>query len=227
MTRHGPGAAASAASMRRPRSPSPCRSSANPRARSAWKIGWASSGVAQTVTGPIPAAAAVAAARSINRCCSRAAPSAPSAGISRVLAKPATGALASTATATGSVIAVLPRQLLRIGAEEVGEPQAPHQHHGPQHAMLLPAPPGGDDALGEAQRPAHALEALAERDILHQREFREPARRLEGFAAHENRLVAGRDPGEPRAQVHQPADDGEQRRAAVDRDVEAAPGAAR
>src|SRR5712692_6404245 len=226
MTRHGPGAAASAASMRRPRSPSPCRSSANPRARSAWKIGWASSGVAQTVTGPIPAAAAVAAARSINRCCSAAAPSAPSAGIIRVLAKPATGALASTATATGSVIAVLPRQLLRIGAEEVGEPQAPHQHHGPQHAMLLPAPPGGDDALGEAQRPAHALEALAERDVLHQRDLVKAAGRLERLALHENRLVAGGDPGQPRADVHEKADDQQERMPALDLDVEAAPGAA-
>src|SRR5207302_428618 len=115
--------------MRRPRSPSPWRASATPRARSAWKTGKPSSGVAQTVTGPIPAATAVA--------------------------------------------------------------------------------------------------ALAERDILHQRDFREPARCLEGIAPHEDRLVAGRDPGEPRAQVHQPADDGEQRRAAGDRDVEAAPGAAR
>src|SRR5262249_52746900 len=168
-----------------------------------------------------------AVARSINRSCSEAAPSVPSAGISRVFAKPATGALASTATATGSFIAVLPRQLLRVGAEEIGKPQAPHQHHGAQHAVRLPAPPGGDDALSEAQWPAHALEALAERDILHQRDFREPARRLEGIALREDRLVAGRDPGEPRAQIHQPADDGEQRRAAVDRDVEAGPGAAR
>src|SRR5215467_987074 len=167
MTRHGPDAAASATSMRRPRSPSPWRASAAPRPRNARKIGCASSGVAQTVTGPIPAATAVVAARSISRSCSSAAPSGPSTGMSRVLAKPATGALASTATATGSFIAVLPRQLVWIGAEEIGEPQAPHQHDRAQHAVLLPAPPGGDDALGEAQRPARALEGLAERDILH------------------------------------------------------------
>src|SRR5260370_32275636 len=111
------------------------------------------------------AAQAAATARSINRACNSAAPSAPSTGMSRVLAKPAIGALASTATATRSFIAVLPRQLLGIGAEEVGKAQPPHQHHGGQNAVLLPAPSRGDGALGDAQRAAHALEALAERDV--------------------------------------------------------------
>src|ERR1700738_2565731 len=127
--------------------------------------GWVSSGVAHSVTGPMAAAHAGAAARSVNRACNTAAPSAPSTGMSRVLAKPASGALASIATATGSLIAVLPRQLIWIGAEVIGEPQAPHQNHGGEHAIFLPAPAGGDDAFGEAQRPAHALEALAERDV--------------------------------------------------------------
>src|SRR3977135_1585495 len=168
------------------------------------------------------AAHAVAAARSINRACKAAAPSAPSTGMSRVLAKPLSGALASTATATGSFITVLPRQLVRIGAEEIGEPQAPHQEHGGKHAILLPAPAGGDDALGQAQRAAHALEALTERDVFHQRDRIAAARRDEGIAAHEDRLVAGRDAGEPRAEVHENADDEQQRMPALDLDVEAA-----
>src|SRR6267378_2664133 len=98
------------------------------------------------------AAHTVATARSVNRACNSAAPSAPSTGMSRVLAKPLSGALASTATATRSFIAVLPRQLVRVGAEEVGEPQPPHQDHGGEHAILLPAAAGGDHALGNAER---------------------------------------------------------------------------
>src|SRR5713101_2276120 len=226
MTRTGPVAAAIAASMRAPRSPSPWRASAMPRARMAWNAGWAASGVAHNVTGPMPAAHAVSTARSISRACNKAALSAPMAGMSRVLAKPASGALASTATATGSFIAVMLRELFRIGAEEKSQPQAPHQHHGVEHAVLFPAPAGGDDALAQAQRPAHALEALAERDVLHQRDLRKAAGCLKCVAPREYRLVAGRNPGEPRAQAHEPADDEQERMPAVDLDVEAAPGAA-
>src|SRR5262249_17763205 len=178
-------------------------------------------------TGPVAASHAVATARLISCSCSRAAPSAPSTGMSRVLAKPATGALASTATATGSFIAVLLRQLVRIGAEEIGEPQPPHQDDGVDDAVLLPASARRDDALGEAERGADALEPLAERDVLHQRDLRKSAGRLERVAAYEDGLIAGGDAGQPRAQAHQPADQNEQRRAALDLDVEAAPGAAR
>src|SRR5262249_23082228 len=147
----------------------------------------------------------------ISRSCNRAAPSAPSTGMSRVLAKPAIGALASTATATGSFITVLPRQFAWVGAEGVSEPQPPHQDHGVDDAVLLPAPAGGDDALGEAQRRADALEPLAQRDVLHQRNFRKTPGRLEGVAPREDRLVAGGDAGQPRAQAHQPANQDEQR----------------
>src|SRR4029077_18096744 len=197
------------------------------RAAISCKAGCRSSGVTHNVTGPIAAAQAVAAARAINRACRTAAPLSPSTGTRRVLEKPGSGALASTATATASLIAVLPCQRLRIGAEEVGEAQAPHQEHGPDHAVRLPAPARGDDAFAQAHRPAHALEALAERHVLHQRDRREGAGRLERVAPHEYRLVPGRDPGEPRADVHECRNDGEQRIAAVDLDVEAAPGAAR
>src|SRR5262245_40896225 len=112
----------------------------------------------------------------------QAAPAAPSAGMRRVLAKPASGALVSTATATGSFIAISLRELFRIGTEEIGEPQPPHQDHRAEHAMLFPAPTGGGDAFAQAQRPAHALEALAERDVFHQRGWKINNRRL-GFRA--------------------------------------------
>src|SRR5262249_12343762 len=136
---------------------------------------------------------------------------APSAGMRRVLAKPGMGALASTATATGSFIAVSLRELFRIGTEEIGEPQPPHQDHCAQHAILLPAPTGGGAAVVQAQRPAHALEAIARRDVVQQREGREPARRLERRATREYGLVAGRYPGEPGADVHVPGNDAQQR----------------
>src|SRR5262245_50401963 len=212
ITNAGIFAAAIAASIRAPRSPLPWRASPTPKSASiARKSGSLSSGVAHKVTGPMTAAHAVATARATSRACNEAAPSAPSAGMSRVLAKPGSGALASTAIATGSFIAVLLRELFRIGAKEIGEPQPPHQDHCVDYPILFPAPTGGDDALAQAQRPAHALEALAERDVFHQRDCGKPARGLEGRATHEHRLIAGRNPGEPRADVHEPGDDAQQR----------------
>src|SRR5262245_16516084 len=212
ITNAGAFAAAIAASIRAPRSPPPWRASPTPKCASiARNRGSFSSGVAHTFTGPTSAAHAVATARSTRRACNKAAPSGPSAGISRVLAKPGSGALASTAIATGSFIAVSLRELFRIGTEEIGEPQPPHQDHCVDHPILFPAPTGGDDAFAQAQRPAHALEALAERDVFHQRDRGKTARRLERGAPHEHRLVAGRNPGEPRADVHEPGDDAQQR----------------
>src|SRR5215471_16264884 len=205
-------AAAIAASIRAPRSPLPWRASPTPKSASiARKSGSLSSGVAHKVTGPMTATHAVATARSTRRACNEAAPSAPSAGMRRVLAKPGSGALASTATATGSFIAVLLRELFRIGTEEIGEPQPPHQDHCLEHAILFPAPTGGGDAFAQAQRPTHALEALAERNVFHQRDCGKATRRLECRAPHEYRLIAGRNPGEPRAHVHEPGNDDQQR----------------
>src|SRR6478672_1613223 len=102
--------------------------------------------------GPIPAAQTVSMVRSISRACRRAALTAPSTGTSRLFAKPATGALASTRTATGSGVAILPRQSRRIGAQAVGEPQAPHQQNRPPYAVPFPASAGGDRSLADAQR---------------------------------------------------------------------------
>src|SRR5262249_22386683 len=132
------------------------------------------------------AALAVAIACSTKRACNKAAPSAPSAGMSRVLAKPGSGALASTATATASVIPVSPCELFRICTEKICEPQPPHQDHCVEHAVLLPAPAGGGHALPQAQRFTDTLEPLRERDVFHQRDCRKPAYRPEGVATHED-----------------------------------------
>src|SRR5262245_59918894 len=96
------------------------------------------------------AAHAVATARSTRRACNEAEPSAPSAGMRRGWAKPGSGALASTATTTGSFITVLLRERFRTGPEKIGEPQPPHQDHCLEHAILFPAPTGGGDAFAQA-----------------------------------------------------------------------------
>src|SRR2546430_13938987 len=140
------------------------------------------------------AAHAVATARATSRACNEAAPSAPSAGMSRVLAKPGSGALASTAIATGSFIAVLLRKLFGIGAAEIGEPQPPHQDHCVEHAVLFPAPTGGGDAVAQAQRRAHAPGAPAEGGGFHQRGCGEAARRLECHATHGDSPSGRREP---------------------------------
>src|SRR5580692_7331534 len=104
------------------------------------------SGAHHNVTGPTAEATAVSTVRSVNRSCSTAAACAPSEGISLVLARPATGALAIIASAMGSrfalAITIGSRQLCRIGTEEIGQPQPPHQHHGAQQTMFPPASTG-------------------------------------------------------------------------------------
>ena len=67
--------------------------------------------------------------------------------------------------------------------------------------------------LAQAGRRAAPLHRLAECDVLHQRDLRETAERV---AAHEDRLVAGGDAGQARAQVHAKGDHRQQRRAALD-----------
>src|SRR6266542_2947991 len=96
---------------------------------------------------------AVSTARAIILACRLAARSAPSVGMSRVLTSPATGAFARMATATSALavgIAVAPGKRRRLGAEEEGEPQAPHQDDRAQHAVRLPAPARGGHARREA-----------------------------------------------------------------------------
>src|SRR5262249_8829312 len=161
----------------------------------------------------------VSTARAIRRAAIEAASSAPSRTISRVLANPATGALARMPTATCSFIAVAMRKLPGIGAKEEREPQSPHQNDGGKHPILLPATPGGHHARAQAYRPAHPLEQLREHDILHQGNGREATHLDERLAPDEHRLVAGRNAGEPRAKVHEPRDHRKERMGPLDAHV--------
>src|SRR5579864_5561425 len=109
------------------------------------------------------AALAVATARSMKRAANAAAPSAPSAGARRVLARPGSGALARMAIATGSglpwCVAIGARQPGRVRPHEVGESQTPHEQNRPRHAMLFPSPPRGHDGRGDTERTADSPEA--------------------------------------------------------------------
>jgi hypothetical protein len=117
------------------------------------------------------------------------------------------------------------REAGRVRAEEIGEPQAPHQHDRAQHAAPLPAAARCGHARVQAQRPRHALEPARKRDVLHQGDVGISADRIEGFARDEHRLIAGHDAGEARADVHRGGDKRQQRMKAFDPHIEAAPGA--
>src|SRR5690348_1100194 len=106
----------------------------------------------------MPASTAVRTARAVSRSCSTAAACAPIAGIRRVLAKPGIGALARIATSMFRGIAVRARERVGPRAQEEGEPQPPHEQHGPDHALRLPALWGCRDPRGEAKRPREALQ---------------------------------------------------------------------
>jgi hypothetical protein len=91
-------------------------------------------------------------------------------------------------------VARVPR---RRHAKCVKEPQPPHEEDGAHDAVALPAPSGRQDFFPQTGR--RHLHGGAESDVFHQRNLREAA---EGVAMHEDRLVAGRDSGQSRAQVH-------------------------
>src|SRR5262245_2547356 len=130
--------------MRAPRSPSGCglRVMREP-ATSLKNEVCVLSGAHHSVTGPTLAARAVATARSVRRSCNTAAACAPIAGIRRVLASPGIGAFARTAIETkllfGGGMAVLSRKPRGVGAEEVGQPQPPHQQDRAECPVCLPA----------------------------------------------------------------------------------------
>src|SRR5689334_12283955 len=87
--------------MRAPRSPCGCGLSVICiRATIFKKLSCVASGAQHKVTGPMPAASAVATVRSVKRSCRTAAACAPIVGISRVLAKPGIGAVARIAIDT-------------------------------------------------------------------------------------------------------------------------------
>src|SRR5216683_3316683 len=148
----------------------------------------------------------------------------PSTDARRVLEKPGSGALARIANATVSGmprdIAIGPRELLGRGAQKEREAKTPHHENRAQYAALFPASTGGRDARAKAERPADALQAARDLDVLHQRDVGEAADGRESVASHEDRLIAGRDAGEPRAQVHHGGDHREERMPAFDAHVE-------
>src|SRR6267378_2665215 len=178
--------------MRSPRS-RPCwRRTGTPITKDEWNcVAWSS-------TGPQRACCAVRTAVEMSCRCSRAARSAPRRGTRRVFTCPASGERAKTMTMLSALIGVLARKALRRDAERVKQAQAPHENDGAQHAARLPAPAGGHDAAAYTCRAAGALHGAAEGDVLHQRDLGEARERV---APHEDRLIAGRDAGEPRAQV--------------------------
>src|SRR5512134_856716 len=136
------------------------------------------------------AAKAVLSARSTICAYNRAAPCSPSSGARRVFTRPGTGARAKTISAASGSARVAPRKLIGLRTEEKSEAQAPHQDHGSQDPVPLPAPAGGGHFLVQCRRRAAALHRLAECDVLHQRDFRKAGK---VGAAHEDRLIARSD----------------------------------
>src|SRR5712691_10692536 len=185
--------------MRAPRSPSPWELRLNPSRRSrSKKNGSPTPGAHHSSTGPSRASAAARRLCITSRRCSAAASASPSAGISRVLTLPGSGALAKTMTRQPSLSAfavIVAGKTRGRRAEEKFKPQPPHQEHGAQHPAPLPSPSRRDDFLGDAQRPRDALERARQRNVLHQIEGRKTPGPLERAAADEDRLVAGRDAG--------------------------------
>src|SRR5229473_4464213 len=226
----GPRAASTAAIMRAPRSPSGCAARATPGGVvMAWNTGWWRSGATHKVTGPRAADWAVVTVCAMKRAWRLAAPSAPSTGASRVLARPGRGALARIAIATPlglpRDIAVGSRQPGGVRAEKIRQPQPPHEENRSHHAVLFPAAPRGDDRRRDAQRRPGMLEAFRHGDVLHQRNIGKapPERR----PRHEDRLIAGRDAGYPRTHVHRGGNDGKERVRAGNADLESSPESSR
>src|SRR5215212_8936503 len=171
-------------------------------------------------------ASAVASAWTVRASWREAAPSAPRCGMSRVFAYPGTGALARTATRTGSgiawSIAVGDGQIAWVRAREIGEAQPPHGQDGAKNAVPFPAPARRYGPHRDAGGPRLALEAGRECDVLHEGEVGVAAHVCKGLTRDEDRLVARRDAGKSRTGVHQGGDNGQQRMPALDRHVEAA-----
>src|ERR1700730_12619907 len=92
---------------------------------------------------------------------------------------------------------------------EVQQAQRPHEADGAERALPLPLAGRGGHPVAEGGEAAAGLEAPAQLDVLHQRNVRVAAHRLEVFAPHEDGLVAGADARGARPRVHEPGDDSE------------------
>ena len=89
--------------------------------------------------------------------------------------------------------------------------------------MLFPAARGGDHRRARAPGAASVRDARDSSDVLHERNLGVTAEAFENVAAHEDRLIAGGDTGERRAQVHAALDDAIGGPRAVETDIETAP----
>ena len=107
--------------------------------------------------------------------------------------------------------------------ERVFEPQPPHQHDGAGDPPALPPPARRDHLLPQAGRARARPQRPAQGDVLHQLDVGESTGRQEDVAGDEDRLVAGGDAAQPRAQVHRTLDDAQHRMRAVEPHVEPAP----
>src|SRR5690606_24437437 len=192
---------------------------------------WWRAGAPCSSTTPICARKAVSTAFAVRRAWRRAAPAAPSRLARRVFTWPATGARANTTTAgreraitdwSPASRPIEPLEAIGRRAEEVEQPQPPHEENGAEDATALPAPARRERRAAQAGRPPLAPHELAERDVFHERDL---GKAVEGLAAHEDRLVAGRDAGQARADIHGCGHDAQHRVLALDAHVEAAPGA--
>src|SRR6476659_5297387 len=81
-----------------------------------------------------------------------------------------------------NALLILLRQVVRVGAKEISKPQPPHQQYRSSHAAWLKTLVRRDGALAQTKRPARALEAFAQRDILQQRNFGKSSGCLERLA---------------------------------------------
>ena len=111
----------------------------------------------------------------------------------------------------------------RIDAAVVAPPQRPHlQDRAPRRHV---APSVVPDVIAPAKRPAvQDARARCEKSMSSIRgRSAKAAERLEQAALDEDRLVTGANAGQARAPVHQTRHESQQRRSAVDADIEAAP----
>lgn len=89
--------------------------------------------------------------------------------------------------------------------------------------MRLPAAPGSNYAICQANRPGQSQESFGQFDILHQWLIRETAHRLKGAACHKHGLIAGSDSAQARAPIHQGGYHPQQEWAAPDAHIKTPP----
>ena len=187
----------------------------------------------QSVIGPTPAANAVVNVRRKSHRCKAAAPAAPNAGISRVFAWPATGALAMIATPTATPfsafmacagnIAVGRGQFPWISTKKIAQAQSPHQPDGAPDSLRLPTPPRDIHPLTKANRRRYPSQTTRQRDVFHQGNFGKSANGPKCCPRHKHGLVTGGNAGKTRTPIHQRGNQRKPSRMALDDHIETPP----